>query len=60
MESQLSQALASTEGESLVFDRDEYAKKDFWDDRFKEYLLLYSSIILGLRDFSIGMVVGLK
>lgn len=27
---------ASTESDSLVFDRDEYAKKDFWDDRFRE------------------------
>lgn len=24
------------ETENLVFDRDEYAKKEFWDDRFRE------------------------
>jgi len=22
--------------ENLVFDRDEYARKEFWDDRFRE------------------------
>lgn len=27
---------ATWQSENLVFDRDEYAKKDFWNDRFKE------------------------
>lgn len=27
---------ATWQTENLVFDRDEYAKKEFWDDRFKE------------------------
>lgn len=31
------------EKESLVYGRDEYAKKQFWDDRFKEYLIYFSN-----------------
>ena len=27
---------AIKQAESLVFEREEYAKKDFWDDRFRE------------------------
>jgi len=27
---------ATWQTENLVFDRDEYARKDFWDDRFRE------------------------
>ena len=30
------EAKTTWESENLVFDRDEYAKKEFWDDRFKE------------------------
>jgi len=31
---------ATWQTENLVFDRDEYARKEFWDDRFKEYELI--------------------
>jgi hypothetical protein len=34
LEEQMKEATWQTE--NLVFDRDEYARKEFWDDRFKE------------------------
>ena len=34
MESKSEEPAASTE--SMVYSREEYAKKEFWDDRFKE------------------------
>jgi hypothetical protein len=32
---------ATWQTENLVFDRDEYARKEFWDDRFKEYEMIF-------------------
>ena len=43
-----------------VFEREEYAKKQFWDDRFKQYPSTFIILNLGVTDSSTGTPTGGK
>ena len=51
------QSKGSESGLSQVYGRSEYAKKDFWNDRFKTYLhiLVVIYLVIGQKHSLIGI-----